>query len=151
MDAKNQIANEHRNLQSKYIYYLIALAVACVGYSIHSSANDILATRHIILGMAVLAWIASVVCGLIFLKYALSMLYDNFTLFRIRDGEEELTGSDPYKIQVGIEAVKELIEEKQKSSMRFARWQEYLLGLGGLSYLGWHIISMLANSSSVIV
>jgi hypothetical protein len=142
MDTQNQLAEEHRSQQIKYRYYLIALAVACIGYSVHSTVDYTLSRVSILLGVSVIAWGVSVYCGLTFLKYSMSILYANFSLFNIRDGKDPMVGSNPEMIEIGIDAVKDAIEENQKASGGYSKWQEYLLVIGAISFLLWHTLEL---------
>ncbi|HAP69202.1 MAG TPA: hypothetical protein DCR04_05660 [Flavobacteriales bacterium] len=142
MNTQNQIAEQHRAQQVKYRYYLIALAVACIGYSVHSTVNYTLSQVSILLGVSVLSWGVSVYCGLTFLKYSMSILYANFSLFNIRDGKEPSIGNNPERIKIGIDAVQAAIEENQKTSGGYAKCQEYLLLIGAVSFLLWHTIEL---------
>ena len=72
----------------------------------------------------------------------MSILYANFSLFNIRDGKDPMVGSNPEMIEIGIDAVKDAIEENQKASGGYSKWQEYLLVIGAISFLLWHTLEL---------
>ena len=60
------IQKEFREKQEKYVYYLIALSVSAIGFSVYKTENQSLAYSQIPLALAVLSWSISIFCGLKF-------------------------------------------------------------------------------------
>ena len=80
------IQQEFREKQEKYVYYLIAISVSAIGFSVYKTENQSLTYSQIPLALAVLSWSISIFCGLKFLKYVISCLYANNGYYEIIKG-----------------------------------------------------------------
>ncbi|WP_348825110.1 hypothetical protein [Flavobacterium aestuarii] len=84
------IQQEFREKQEKYVYYLIAISVSAIGFSIYKTEKHELNVTLIPLAFAVICWSISIFLGLKFLKYVLSMLYANSSYFDIIKGKIQI-------------------------------------------------------------
>ena len=80
------IQQEFREKQEKYVYYLIAISVSAIGFSVYKTENQELRITLIPLAFAVICWSISIFLGLKFLKYVISVLYANNDYFAIIKG-----------------------------------------------------------------
>lgn len=55
-ELKREIVAEIKGIQSKYIYYVISLNIAAVGYSIHHVQGQSFNWSHYLLGSAIILW-----------------------------------------------------------------------------------------------
>lgn len=136
IDVQFNLQQEYREKQEKYVYYLIALSVSAIGFSIYKTDNQSLTFSQIPLGIAILSWSISIFCGLKFLKYIISNLYANNAYFEIikENNQESLNA----KIKGFIEAMK----INSKSMSIYFKFQGLLFYLGILLFIAWHIIEM---------
>jgi len=86
MEEKKEIQRQFRQQQEKFVYYLIALSVTSIGFSIYKTTGQPLKWTQIPLGMSILCWGLSVFCGLRFLKYVISTSYANNPYFDLIHG-----------------------------------------------------------------
>ena len=56
MEEQKEIQKQFRQQQEKYVYYVIALCVAVIAFSIHKTTGKSLAWSQIPLAIAVLFW-----------------------------------------------------------------------------------------------
>ncbi|ESU20212.1 hypothetical protein FEDK69T_30270 [Flavobacterium enshiense DK69] len=141
-ETRFEIQKEFRERQEKYVYYLIALSVSAIGFSIFKTDNQTLNIYQIPLAIAVICWSVSIFCGLKFLKYVISSLYNNNSYFEIINGKDPKVGNNLEKIEISIEAFKEAWKINANSMKRYFTWQGYLFYTGIILFIVWHIIEM---------
>ncbi|MDR6967443.1 hypothetical protein J2X31_001454 [Flavobacterium arsenatis] len=137
-----KIQQEFRDKQEKYVYYLIALSVSAIGFSIHKTENHSLAYSQIPLALAVMCWSVSIICGLKFLKYVISNLYANNDYYEITKGRHPSIGNDQDLIKRGIESFHEAMKVNSKAMKRYFKFNQYLFYFGIILFIVWHIIEM---------
>lgn len=142
------IAQEFRQKQEKYIYYVIALSVSAIGFSVYKTENQSLSYSQIPLAIAVLFWIISVFCGLKFSKYVISNLYANFDYFNIIKGKHPILGDNPEIIKAGVDGFKEAIDENSKWMKIYFKLQSYLFYFGIILFIVWHVLEMYLKTIS---
>lgn len=136
------IQKEFREKQERYVYYLIALSVSAIGFSIHKTSNQSLSFYQIPLAIAVVCWVFSIFCGLKFLKYVISSLYNNNSYFDIINGRYDDIGNNAENIQIGIKAFKKATSINQISMKRYFSSQGYLFYGGIILFIVWHVLEM---------
>lgn len=136
------IQQEFRDKQEKYVYYLIALSVSAIGFSVYKTEKLSLTFSQIPLAIAVLSWGLSIFCGLKFLKYTISNLYANNDYFKIVKGKHPDIGNQPELIKVGVESFREAMKTNGKTMKKYFRFQSYLFYSGIILFIVWHIIEM---------
>lgn len=141
-DERKDLFKLHRDKQEKYIYYLIALAVAAVGFSLSKTFDQPLKYSQLPLGLAVLCWALSIHNGLKFLQFDLATLYANLALFDIVEGRHELSGNHPEKIKIGIESVQSAMHDNANSGQNHSFWQIRFLYVGIILFLIWRFLEM---------
>lgn len=141
------IQQEFREKQEKYVYYLIAISVSAIGFSVYNTQKHELNTSLIPLAFAVTSWSVSIFFGLKFLKYVISILYANSGYFDIIEGRHPDLGNNPELIKAGLKGYKEALEINCKRMGRYFAWQGYLFYLGIVMFLIWHIFEMYLRTS----
>jgi hypothetical protein len=141
-ENQKEIQRQFRQQQEKYVYYIVALAVSSIGFAIYKTSGQTLKWSQIPLAIAVLCWGVSICCGLMFIKYSISTLYSNNEYFEILKGRNEVVGSNPENIKVGVGAIKEAIEYNSTRSGKYFNWQGRLFYAGIASFITWHILEM---------
>jgi len=136
------IQQEFREKQEKYVYYLIAISVSAVGFSVYKTENHSLNISLLPLFFAVACWSASIFFGLKFLKYVISTLYANNSYFDIIKGKHPDLGSNPEFIRAGVEGFKEAMKINSKRMKRYIAWQGNLFYFGIVLFLIWHVFEM---------
>ncbi|WP_375324528.1 hypothetical protein [Flagellimonas sp. GZD32] len=142
MEVQKEIQRQFRQQQEKFVYYMIALSVTAIGFSIYKTTGLQLKWSQIPLGLAILFWGVSVFCGLRFLKYVISTLYANNAYFDIMQGRDTEIGTHPKKIEAATKGVKQAMESNSNRASAYSKWQERLFYLGIILFLLWHIIEM---------
>lgn len=136
------IQQEFREKQEKYVYYLIALSVSSIGFSIFKTENQGLNYSQIPLGLAVIFWTISIFCGLNFLKFVISNLYANNTYFEIINGNHPNIGNHPELIKAVVSGFEKAIKSNGDTMAKYFKIQGCLFYLGILFFIVWHIIEM---------
>jgi hypothetical protein len=140
MEEQKELRIQFRQQQEKYVYYVIALSVSSIAFSVYQTTEQHLEWSHIPLGVAVLNWGISVFCGLRFLRYVNSTLRSNIDCNEILLGHHPDIGDDPQKIKAASSGVMKAIQINSRRAKRL--WQEYFFYLGIILFLFWHILMM---------
>lgn len=148
MDEQKEIQKQFRDGQEKYIYYLIALCVAAIGFSIHKTLGISMNLFQIPLGIAITSWAISIFFGLRFLEKRLDLLFNNNQYFEILQGRDSDVGTNSENIKIGFKAIEEIMEQKSKNIPKYFTRQKIFFFLGFLSFLAWHILEMYKNTIS---
>jgi hypothetical protein len=99
LDEQKEIQSQFRQQQQKYTYYIIALCVTAIGFSIHITLGQALNYSQIPLALAVISWGISVYCGFRFITYGLIILFANNALFDVQQGRVPNVGIHPEKFK----------------------------------------------------
>lgn len=128
MEELKELRNQFREQQEKYVYYIIALAVTAIGFSVYKTTGQPLKLIQIPLGLSVLFWGISVFCGLKFIAYNISMLYTNYEYLQMIKWQQD--------------ELKPIMESNIKSAGNFFNWQGRLFYLASILFLIWHFLEM---------
>jgi hypothetical protein len=141
-DDQLEIYRQHRAAQEKYIYFLLAAVGAAIALAISQTQGAKLAFSQAPLGLAVLLWGLSFICGCKHLAYVESTLYANGALLKVQAGEDPRTGQHPQLITAASEGIREAIQGNSHKAQFYARLQFTLFVLGAVCYIGWHVFEM---------
>ncbi len=142
MSEKIELYKQHAQKQENYTYYLIALSVAAIGYAVHQTHGEGFVWSMVPLGLAVLCWAMSVTLGLRYLKTVIALIYKNMQQFIVAEGNDELAGNEPVKMNIGNDILMELIDKDKKAASMLYSWQARLFYGGMLFYFCWHLYGM---------
>jgi hypothetical protein len=146
MDDQIEIKRQFRQQQEKYAYYIIALCVAAIAFSITITRDASLKFSQIPLGLAVLTWGLSIYFGLKFIQTIISALHSNNSYLDVIKGTHPIVGNHPQKIEYASNILKETMEEKGKTAGKFYDRQNTFFFMGFISFIVWHILEMYLNT-----
>ena len=142
MAKQEEIKKEHRLQVQKLVYYIIALCVTAIGFSVIQTTGQKLELTHLPLGIAVVLWTISIFLGLRYLSSSISILYNNNLYFDILKGNiadfNKNEATQKYAANIAMEKTQEIAEKYEYHLIA----QEILFYFGVLSFLIWHIIKM---------
>jgi hypothetical protein len=142
MNQRDSLIETYRSQQEKYNYYIIAIAVACIGFSVNLTLKHKLVWLDVTLGVAIISWLTSVYCGLRVILFHLSAIYANIALIDVQKGVHEISGNHPEKIQIGIDTLKKVIEDQSNNVSKLGKIQRYCLYSGIIMFIIWRVIDM---------
>ena len=142
MDIKTDLMKEFRSQQQKYVYYIIALSVTSIGFSIFQTMNEPLKITQIPLGLAILSWGFSIFFGLSFIRYIISSIYANIEYFNVIEGNNPDVVKKPQFKDSIIEGIKQAIQSNSKKTTKLFKSQNYLFYFGVVLFILWRIIEM---------
>lgn len=146
MTEKEEIKKEHNLQTSKFVYYIIALCVTAIGFSIVQTSRKSLDYLHIPLGVALLFWSVSVYIGFAFIKSRLSILYGNHLYLDILEGNIDDFNKSQAHQKYAVELTLKDINRISKKYERHLYIQQLLFYFGVISFVIWHVIEMYNNS-----
>jgi hypothetical protein len=142
MEEQLEIQKQFRQQQEKFIYYIIALTVAAIGFSVVKTTGQSLKLTQIPLGFAILLWGLSIYYGLNFLKLITSTLYANNTYFEIMQGVHPEVGVHPERIKAASTGIKQAMSINSDTASKYARRQESFFYIGIILFIIWHVLEM---------
>lgn len=139
MNEQFEIQKQHREMQHKFVYYIIGISVACMGFAITRTTGQVLQWHHILLGVTLFSWAISVICGFIHVFIVLYALDENDFYFNLLQGN--VVGVE--QSQDLDEIAKERLQEKNKmfsirGKLAF-RGLQWSFGIATIAFIGWHI------------
>lgn len=146
-DTLLELYRQHRTVQSKYAYFLLAAVGACLGYALTQTKEAPISVSQIPLGIAVLAWCASFYLGCRHIRHTELILYSNMQLLKAQHGNDPVAGRNPELAGIAASVYRESIERDGKGSATAARWQFRSLVFGVGAYVVWHVYEMWLRSS----
>jgi hypothetical protein len=141
-DIETTIYNAHLEGRSKYVYFLLAAAGACIAFAVNQTQTAALAWSQIPLALAVLCWGTSFSFGCWHLQQVGGALYDNMDLIKVQRGKHRITGRDIGAINQISDMLRAGIQKSSSRSVLYYRWQFYMLIIGAVFFIAWHITSM---------
>ena len=135
--------------QERYVYYLLALTVSAIGFSIYRTTGVVLKLTQIPLGIAILSWGFSIYCGLTFIKYVLSNIYSSISFIDVQMGRYPDIGNVTWKQQAAYDGINQAILSNSEKSSLYFKWQGRLFYFGIFAFIIWHIIEMYYQSNII--
>lgn len=137
-DLANNLKKEFKERQEKLVYYLMALNVSCIGFSMYNGKEDVLNITILFFLIAVILWSTSVYFGLRFIKTQLSVLYDNIWLNEFENQNKTQNDS--------IDCFTTLLNKKYNHiESDFNMIWRFFIG-GTVFYFVYHLIKLIINS-----
>jgi len=131
---------QHRDGQSKYVYFLLAVAASAIGFSIQKTTGSGFLLQQIPLGFAVLFWSLSFFFGCRHLKSTQVALAANLNYLKVHAAPESYETENKFQ-----EALDFHIKEMESSGGKARDTEKYqftYLVAGFLSFLVWHLLIM---------
>lgn len=150
-DLQQNNLNFFNTEQNKYIYYIMGLSLAAIGFTVaYTKDLNILSFTQIPLFMAVLSWCFSIICGTEFIKYKQSTLHDQNDIFNMQNGNrDKITKLEKSKGLTDAEITKLIInniELKGEKMSKYGSYTKILLILGCGLFICWRLIEMIINT-----
>lgn len=142
MSVQEELIKQFREQQQKYAYYIIALCVAGIGFSVQQTLGTKLSLTQIPLAVAILSWCISIYLGLKFLNIQIAAIYKNHALIEISEGRSKISGDHPENIKIGIETITKILEKDSNNAMNSAKWQDIFFYIGVFAFISWRILEM---------
>lgn len=142
MSEQIEIKRQFRQQQEKYTYYIIALCVAAIGFTISITKEGQLKPSQIPLGVAVLSWALSIYFGLRFIQRILNALHSNNDYLDVIKGVHPMVGQNPQMIDYASNIIMESMERDSKRAGNCNIWQNRFFFLGFISFIIWHVFEM---------
>ncbi len=137
------IQKQIRDQQNKFVYYIIALCVASIGFTVNQTLGQRLNYYHILLGFSIGSWVASIYCGLQFLQIMMKVLIANNDYFDLIRGNVENIEPSKLVYDTAKEVISEKVEKYSKRTIKNFKWQQIFFFIGLITFLGWHITQMI--------
>lgn len=110
----------HRSMQEKYVYYIIALSIAAIGYVVNLTIKSPILDLKIV-GLASLFWLASASIGLYVIDSILKLTMKNYEALKQFHLSDELAGRGyTYYMQLTVEASKKIDRWVLRMNLMFA-------------------------------
>lgn len=129
--------------QNRFVYYISGLCVASIGFSVNQTVNDKLNCSHILLGIALVCWFASIFCSFQFIQIKLQVLFENARILNII----ELTKPEEKDkaIDKGNAHLAEYTDKQSNRTHNNFMQIQYWFYAGMVLFIAWRIVEMTKN------
>lgn len=142
-ELKTHLSKQLAEAQSKYTYFLLAVAASVIALVIQRTTGRPLNWNMIPLGLAVACWAGSFFAGCRNRAYFSSTLYANAALLQVQDGAHPDVPSHPDAVVVAVQGIREAADHNSSMANFWGHLQFRLLVLGATCFLVWHVIEMM--------
>lgn len=140
-DLEMEIYRQVRQLQDKYVYFLLAAAGASIAFALNQTNDIALSWDQWPLAVAVGCWAFSFVAGCAKILAVEEALHINRDLLDVQSGSHPLLESAA-EIPFAAGILKKRLEKWSTVGQSRQRWQLWLILVGGVAYIGWHVWEM---------
>jgi hypothetical protein len=137
-DTRAELHKALREGQDKYIYFLLAVAGAAIGFAVTQTQTATLSFSKIPLGFAVAFWAFSFYCGCRQLLQGANILFANYQFIRMQEGTHPQFPPHPDLIR----EIATTLEEQADKAGTWGKLQFRSLIAGAMFFIGWHILEM---------
>jgi hypothetical protein len=149
MSERKEIQKQFRQQQEKYVYYVLALCVASIGFTVNQTIGQSLSWYKLPAGIAILCWSYSIYSGLYFLRYVISTLFANDTYLSITEGSYPEIGTNKQMQKVAAKGAKQAMDSNSDKAMKLSKRQNALFFIGMTSFITWHILEMIHKTLEI--
>jgi hypothetical protein len=139
MSSENELHREHTESQSKYSYYLLSIAAACIALTLKRTQGLTLNWDMIWLGAAILSWGTSFIFGCKNRIASSNVLLANFEMLK-----------EQRKRLVSFATIKsffsDIIDKYNNDGSKYSKLQWRLLIAGAVFYIVWQVIQMMPSA-----
>ena len=139
---KDKIIVDFHTQKDKYVYYIIALAVASIGFTINITLGYKISYQGIPLAIAILSWMISIYSGLRNRAASNRFTFLNIELLEVQSGESKIAGNNPSAIKHGVDIIKNHLDKVNEDTKSFGRLQLHSFYAGVISFVIWRVIDM---------
>ena len=129
---------------SKYTYYLLSIAAGCIALTLKRIENLTIELNLILVGLAILSWGLSFICGCYNRRYLKHLLASNFNLIQEQNRLYK-KGCWTKEVEVETKESLQIFEKHTQKEYIFSKWQWRLLISGAIFYIVWQILNMMNN------
>ena len=138
-EMKTELTKAFRDRQDKFVYYVMGLNVAAIGFTISKTFEIKIEIDHIYVLVALLSWLTSILYGFYWINTQFNAMIQNILVF---DTEEGHIDGKPISKE-NIEYTKDLLyqdiqKKSEKAKMAYAIML-YLFILGIVLFIFWRI------------
>lgn len=141
-ETDNRILEVYRQLsqsQEKYTFYVTALCVSAIGFSVYCTMGKPLSNIHYPLGAAIISWALSIFCGLKYVEKTMNAKFFNLEKLQHSLKIGTMSSEEYQNRQLYFQ---EMIKTNTTKSRQFSVVQEYTFYSGVVFFIIWHILEM---------
>lgn len=138
----SELHNRIENQREKFIYYMIALGVTAIGFSVLRTADEPLKFGQIPLGLAIMSWLLSIHFGFLNIVRTLTVLRSNIAFLYIKAGINPLDGTKMPDIDNPTDIIEKSIKKSNEKTSLYFNKQRATLYSGIIFFIIWHLLEM---------
>lgn len=148
-DHSKDIYLQHRAVQDKYTYFLLAVTASAIAFSVQKTDSLLISWSLLPIGLAVMFWCGSFYCGCKHLTWVQMTLSANLTLFQLNERNHPNQPRGLELTEAAKKGTREAMDKNASRAMNYAIWQYRFMITGAILFLIWHILEMLVRSYGV--
>jgi len=147
-----ELFNKSKEQQIKYVYYLVALSVSAIGYSIYRSVGHPFNALLILWALPLFSWSFSIYLGLFFLRKSIYNIDTDMKYIHLQKSIANNLEPDAKNIVLRMSIDVELEQSQNlKAERRYFKWQTQLFFLGILLFIIWHLTEIYISSKCYLI
>ena len=139
---KNELAQNFRQSQEKYIYNIVALNITAIGFVAHETYDEKIRVSLWIVLPSIGLWLYSAYNGLEFLKLNISTLFANFHYLDFKHNSE-LYDSNSKEQQNKLIEIAKCMKTNEKTAIKYFKRMNCSLIWGVVFFVIWRLVDML--------
>lgn len=145
MSNKNrfELTKVLKQRQDKFVYYIIGLCVASIGFSLSKTFEDSLDFNHTPLGIALLCWFLSIISGMRWIYLQMGLMQHNLDLSDLINGLYDKTKMNEVQKLDYINSTRDKLQKGGDSCERALNTMIFTFLMGIVSFVFWRVLEMI--------
>lgn len=146
IEIQKHVDTQLKNSTEKFSYYIIALCVSCIGFTVYQTKEEIINVTTSFVLIAVIFWFHSIYSGLSYIKHQQHGLFLSFTSYEnYRNVFIYSKNNVSRKKEISDNIEKELTRISN-ASIKAYKYQLNSFFIGVIFFFIWHVYQMYVNT-----
>ncbi|HZV70694.1 MAG TPA: hypothetical protein VFG10_14165 [Saprospiraceae bacterium] len=128
--------------RERYVYFLVGISIALIGYSVHLTIGSTFKPEQLILLSAIISWGISTYNGMRYNEKGANANKIDYFGVLAEEGGNPVLANDPILIKMFVDAIKKKVDGKKKGQTQNYKNMVYWFYGGLVLFIAWHLVSM---------
>lgn len=140
---KTELTKAFRDRQDKFVYYVMGLNVAAIGFTISKTFEIKIEIDHMYILVALLSWLSSILFGFYWINTQFNAMIQNILVFDAEEGHLDGKRISEENIEYTKDLLYKDIQKKSEKAKMAYGIMLYLFILGIVLFIFWRIAVLL--------
>lgn len=142
-EMKTELTKAFRDRQDKFVYYVMGLNVAAIGFTISKTFEIKIEIDHMYILVALLSWLSSILFGFYWINTQFNAMIQNILVFDAEEGHLDGKRISEENIEYTKDLLYKDIQKKSEKAKMAYGIMLYLFILGIVLFIFWRIAVLL--------